>query len=107
VSTVNYYITQLKKSDLIKITKIGKFKRMYDFNHKIEINLTPNQEKIFRLIKEKPGLSQKDIIKYSNYSQSTTSRIIDELNTKKFLLYEIKNKKTVYFLNTLKDFRKE
>jgi predicted transcriptional regulator len=98
--TLVYHLRTLEREGLIKSYQNGSGRVFYSSKVKVSkelIHLTKAQKWILQLIKERPGLSQKEISKETGLSDSTVNRIVHDLKEQGMVRMN-KGKSTSWFI---------
>ncbi|MBN1390232.1 MAG: winged helix-turn-helix transcriptional regulator [Candidatus Thermoplasmatota archaeon] len=83
--TLAHHLYTLEKEDLVRSQRDGLYRRFYPAGYQIDpdqISLTDIQQRIIDIIKERPGLSQKDISLALGLSNSTVNYNIKSMKEK-------------------------
>ena len=98
--TLVYHLRTLEREGLIKSYQNGAGRVFYSSKVKVSkelIHLTKAQKWILQLIKEKPGISQKEISQETGLSDSTVNRIVHDLKEQGMVRMN-KGKSTSWFI---------
>lgn len=101
IGTATYHLEVLSRAGLIKARQDGIYKRFYPANVPIPPSngngVSEVQLRVFNLIKEAPGITQKELARLLGVRQSTLNYQVSRLEEKGFVTEERKGRKVHYF----------
>lgn len=101
-SSLAYHLRVLEKEELIKSRRDGMYKRFYPKGAKLPDDggspFSPIQERIVEVIRETPGICQKDIASLLGVSSSTVSYHITKLVRRGLITSKRRGMRTAYYI---------
>jgi len=101
IGTATYHLEVLSREGLIKARQDGIYKRFYPANVPIPPSngngISEVQLRVFNLIKEAPGVTQKELARLLGVRQSTLNYQVSRLEDRGFVTEERKGRKVHYF----------
>lgn len=94
--TLTYHLKVLEDNRMIKARSDANKKRFYPYKFSVQ----EKEERIIGILKENPGLNQKDIVKILRLSRRKTGRRLSELVEEGKIRIEKKGRENHYFLAT-------
>ncbi len=105
IGTATYHLEVLSREGLIRSRQDGIYKRFYPSNMPIPPsnggNLSEVQMRVFNLIRESPGVTQKELARLLDVRQSTLNYQISRLQERGFVAEERKGRKVHYYAKEL------